>query len=112
MTLGETRQAVSFFERALAIREQVYGPNHPDVAKTLVGLGAAWGDLGDARKAVSHLERALAIYKQAHGPNHPDVAMTLRVLELIRRDLGKDTQVASPANQIHQSLQRRRIVNQ
>ena len=51
-------QAVSYYERALAIFEQVYHetPNHPDIAMTLNNLGNAWRDLGDGQsQAVSYL---------------------------------------------------------
>ena len=99
--LGDARQAVSFYGRALAIFEQVYQetPNHPEIASTLGGLGNAWGALGDARQAVSYLERALAIYEQVYDADHPHRVIVSRGLERARRALGKDTQVASPANQ-------------
>ena len=37
-------------ERALAIDEREYGPEHREVAKTLVNLGNAYGDLGAAAR--------------------------------------------------------------
>ena len=94
---GEARQAVSFYERALAIYEQVYHEtlNHPDIASTLNNLGAAWRALGDERQAVSFYERALAIYEQVYQetPNHPDIASTLNNLGEAWRALG-DTRKA------------------
>ena len=78
------RQAVSFYERALAIYKQVYQEtsNHPEVAWTLGNLGIAWSDLGDARQTVTYFERALAIFEQFYQetPNHPDIARTLNNL--------------------------------
>ena len=86
------RQAVSCYQRALAIYEQVYQetPNHPDIASTLGNLGIAWSDLGDARKAVTYFERTLAIFEQVYQetPNHPDIASTLNNLGIAWRDLG------------------------
>src|SRR5207247_5212119 len=35
---GLFREAIPFAQRALAIREQVLGPNHPDTAQTLTNL--------------------------------------------------------------------------
>ena len=60
--LGDARKAVSYYERALAIKEQVHKevPNHPEIAGALNNLGLAWQVLGDVRKAVSYYERALA----------------------------------------------------
>ena len=90
--LGDTRQAVSFYERALSIREQVYkeDPNHPDIAKAFNNLGNAWRDLGDGRQAVNFYQRTLAIFKQVYkeGPNHPYIAHALNALGLAWRDLG------------------------
>lgn len=65
---GDVRQALSFYEWALVIYEQLYKekPNHPAIAKILYNLGCAWHDSGGSRKAVSYLERALAIYEQVH----------------------------------------------
>ena len=53
--LGDARKAVSYFERTLAIYEQVRAlePNHPNIALILNNLGNAWRALGDARQAVS-----------------------------------------------------------
>ena len=100
--LGDAHKAVSFYERALAIYEQAYeaDPNHPAIAMALNNLGTAWSALGDARKAVSFYERALAIYEQVYDANHPHVAGVSRNLERARRDLGKDSQVVSPANRL------------
>ena len=90
--LGDVRQAVDFFERALEIKEQVYHetPNHPDIAMALNNLGGAWSDLGDGRKAVSFYDRALEIYEQVHKetPNHPDIAIALNNLGAAWSDLG------------------------
>ena len=70
--LGDARQAVSFYDRALTIYEQVYqeASNHPDIARTLNNLGNAWRALGDARQAVSFYQRALAIKEQEIGRAH------------------------------------------
>ena len=85
------------YEEALAIQEQHYGPNNPDIAGVLNSLGGAWRALGDARKAVSFYERALAIDEQVHkeAPNHPDVARTLGNLGNAWRALGKARKAVS-----------------
>jgi hypothetical protein len=56
--LAEARPLV---ERALAIDEAAYGPDHPDVAVDLNNLAAALGDLGETDRARLLEERALAI---------------------------------------------------
>jgi Tfp pilus assembly protein PilF len=64
-------------ERALAIAEREYGPEHRQVATTLTNLGNAYGDLGDAARKRDLLEQALAIAEREYGPEHRQVATTL-----------------------------------
>ena len=47
--MGRFTEAKASYERALAIEEKHYGPEHVTVARTLTNLGTAYGDLGDAR---------------------------------------------------------------
>ena len=97
--LGDAGQAVSYYDRALAIDEQSYQetPNHPEIAGTLNNLGNAWGALGDARQAVSFYQRALAMWEQVYQetPNHPEIAGTLNNLGSAWGDLGDAKQAVS-----------------
>jgi tetratricopeptide (TPR) repeat protein len=74
---GAYLEARPLCERALAIREKVLGPEHPDTATSLshfARLLHAQGDLAGAR----HLhERVLAIHEKVFGPEHPDTATSL-----------------------------------
>ena len=49
------------YERALAIREKVRGPEHPDTALSLNNLGSVLYSQGDLAAARPLHERALAI---------------------------------------------------
>jgi tetratricopeptide (TPR) repeat protein len=69
--------ARELLQRALAIQEAVYGPEHPDVASTLTNLGSVQQQLGEFAAARVTLQRALAIQEAVYGPEHPDVAITL-----------------------------------
>eukprot|EP00971_Amphidinium_carterae_P350770 6491731-Amphidinium_carterae.2 len=75
--LGDASKQHDHLERALRIQEAHYGPDHPEVAKTLTNLGDADGALGDASKQRDDLERALRIQEAHYGPDHPEVAITL-----------------------------------
>src|SRR5439155_297783 len=80
---GDYGRAEPLYQRALAIREQALGPQHPDVAlslNTLAGLYRAKWDYGRAEPL--H-QRALAIREQALGPQHPDVANVLNNLGVL-----------------------------
>jgi tetratricopeptide (TPR) repeat protein len=79
-------------ERALAITETAYGPDHPAVAIRLNNLAATLRDLGEPRQARPLLERALAITETAYGPDHPSVATCLNNLALTLQHLGEPGQ--------------------
>ena len=81
-------EAKEMFERALAIEESTYGPDHPDVAICVNNLGGVLHDLCGLEGAKKMYERALAISEAAYGPNHPDVANYVNNLGLILKDLG------------------------
>ena len=69
--------ARAILERALAMKEAAYGPDHPEVARTLTNLGIVQQQLGELLAARATLERALAIDEVAYGPDDPEVARTL-----------------------------------
>jgi tetratricopeptide (TPR) repeat protein len=76
-------------ERALAITEAAYGPDHPTVATRLNNLALILRDLGQPQDALPLQERALAITEAAYGPDHPDVATRLNNLAWILQALGQ-----------------------
>src|ERR1700677_2643905 len=76
-------------ERALAITEAAYGPDHPAAATCLNNLALILKDLGQLAGARPLAERVLAIDEAAYGPDHPDVATDLNNLALILKDLGQ-----------------------
>ncbi len=82
---GDARVA---FERALAIDESAFGPDHPRVAIRVNNLGLVLQALGDLAGARAAFERALAIDEAAYGPDHPEVATDVNNLGSVLRDLG------------------------
>jgi tetratricopeptide (TPR) repeat protein len=86
---AELAAARASFERALAIEEAAYGPDHPDVARSLNNLGNALRSLGELPEAHTHFQRALTIYEAAYGPDHPEVARTLGNLGPVLAELGE-----------------------
>ena len=81
-TLGNHEKQVALQERALSIQEQSHGPNHRNVANTLLNLGTAYGNLGDKHKQVAFHERALAIQEPLFGLQNPIVKITLEALSV------------------------------
>jgi CHAT domain-containing protein len=85
---GRYREAVPFAERALAIRERLVGPDHPETAVALDNLA----EIHRAAEAYSKAEplhrRALAIRESVLGPEHRDTASSLNRLGLLYSDTG------------------------
>jgi tetratricopeptide (TPR) repeat protein len=85
---AEFLQAKDLYERALAIDEAAFGPNHPDVAIDVNNLSLVLRELGDLAGARANLERSLAISEVALGPNHLDIAIRLSNLGVVLQELG------------------------
>ena len=80
--------AQTAFERALAIDEAAYGPDHPEVAIDVNNLGGVLRERGDLAGAAAAFERALAIDEAAYGPDHPEVAIRVNNLGGVLRARG------------------------
>ena len=63
--------------RALAIAEEAFGPEHPQVAWVSARLAIIRGEQGMHVEALALFERTLAIQEHALGSTHPDLAQTL-----------------------------------
>jgi len=83
---GDLAAARPLQERALAIREKVLGPGHPDTATSLNDLAHLLMDQGHLAAAQPRLERALAIREKVQGPEHPDTAKSRENLALLLKD--------------------------
>jgi hypothetical protein len=83
--LGQLAEAQPLTERALAITETAYGPDHPDVAIRLGNLAGILQDLGQPAQARPLAERALAITETAYGPDHPKTVTLRAKLEAPRQ---------------------------
>jgi tetratricopeptide (TPR) repeat protein len=87
--------ALPLFERALAIDEATYGPDHSTVAVSLNNLANTLRDLGRPGEALSLLERALGIDEVTYGPDHSAVAVSPNNLAGALRDLGRPGEALS-----------------
>ncbi len=88
ITLGRTREALSYLERALAIQRLTLRPDHPEIARSLATLGEAKLTLGWYREASESLDAALAIRRQELGADHKLTAYTLLQLGQVQGYLG------------------------
>ncbi len=86
---GELSTAEALHKRGLAIQEILLGPDHPDVASALNGLGNVYSVQDRDVEAEPLLKRALAIREKELGPDHPHVATVLNSLALAYRGQGR-----------------------
>ncbi len=82
-------QAEPLYQCALAIREKMEGPEHPNTASTLHALAVLYWSQGQYVQAEPLMQRALAIKEKILGPEHPSTAATLHVLALVYWNQGK-----------------------
>ncbi|XP_032233897.2 nephrocystin-3 isoform X2 [Nematostella vectensis] len=79
----------SFFQRSLAMREEILGEDHPEVAQSLHNLAALYNDNKQYDKAEPLYKRALDIRLKAFSPEHSCVASTVKHLATLYRKQGK-----------------------
>jgi tetratricopeptide (TPR) repeat protein/predicted Ser/Thr protein kinase len=72
--------AESHLREALALRRESLGPRHPDVGRTLKGLGVLAATRGQLTEAEAAFQQALEIQEASLGRVHPEVAATLNNL--------------------------------
>src|SRR5437870_5060886 len=68
---GQYKQAEPLYQRALAIDEKAFGPDHPDVARDLNNLAELYYNQGQYEQAEPLFKRALAIREKGLGSDHP-----------------------------------------
>ena len=61
-------KSLEYHRKALAIRERVHGPNHPDTAMSHHNMGIVFKQQGDHAAALEAWGKALAIFEQVYGP--------------------------------------------
>ena len=87
-SLGNYKGALKYEERALEIRRQLFGEQHPDTADSLNNVGGTYGGLGNHKEALRYKERALKIFRQLFGEQHPDTAASLNNVGKTYSDFG------------------------
>ncbi len=86
---GRYHEAEQLYQQAISTRRQQLGPEHPDVASSLNGLGRLYYHQGKYIEAEPFYKSALAIYEQQLGLEDLNVAYTLSNLGVLYNDQGK-----------------------
>jgi len=90
---GEWAEALEVAQRILAIVEQNFAANQPELGRALTALALAYKKLGRYAAAEPLYQQALAVYEEARGPEHPDVATALHNLAELYRLQGNYAEV-------------------
>jgi CHAT domain-containing protein/Tfp pilus assembly protein PilF len=80
---AEYAECESLWTEALVMREEILGPDHPDVASSLYRLAVLRYRHADYARAESLYTRSLEIREAALGPDHKDVASCLNGLGVL-----------------------------
>ncbi len=82
-------EATAYYQRAIAISEEVLGPEHPDLATRLSNLGLLYLTQSKPERAELLLQRAIAIGEKILRPEHPNLATYFNNLALLYKTQGK-----------------------
>ncbi|WP_293044606.1 CHAT domain-containing protein [Moorena sp. SIO1F2] len=108
---GKYSEAIPLAERALGIRQQVLGEEHPDVATSLNNLAQLYSRQGRYQEAEPLYQQSLDLRKRLLGEEHPDVATSLNNLAVLYSRQGR-YQEAEPLYQQSLDLRKRLLGEQ
>jgi tetratricopeptide (TPR) repeat protein/predicted Ser/Thr protein kinase len=105
---GDDERARAHWERALALREALYGEEHPLTVASLNNLGGVLYGQGELDDAAEALRRALELRERMLGPDHPDVAGSAINLGLVLVAQGRTAEAVRWSERALE-IQRRRL---
>ncbi|CAM4897154.1 unnamed protein product [Rotaria socialis] len=71
---GEYQQAVTFYEKSLAIERKTLPEDHASLAPTYSNIGAVYKNMGEYSKALDYFKKTIKIKEKALPPTHPSLA--------------------------------------
>jgi tetratricopeptide (TPR) repeat protein/predicted Ser/Thr protein kinase len=86
---GDNEQALSHYQHALALREQLEGPNGPNLANERINLGNAQLALGRHEAALASYREAEAGLRSSLGEGHPQIARAVASVGLVYSATGR-----------------------
>jgi len=89
VNFSEYSDAEKLLDKALGINRNIYGKNHPEVAKVHFAKSKILYENGNFPEAQKEINISLKMDKDAYGYSHPDVSRDLNFLGIILCDLGE-----------------------
>jgi eukaryotic-like serine/threonine-protein kinase len=87
--LGEAKLAIAHYERALNLRKENLGSEHPDTLAVMSNLANAYRAAGRFNDAVRLHEITLKLRQTALGPRHPDTLISMNNLASAYQSAGQ-----------------------
>ena len=84
---GEYKIAMEYYDKALAIHENVLGADNPNTAAVYNNIACVYQGLDNYNKALEYCEKALTICENVLGTEHPDTATTHHNIAGIYQDM-------------------------
>lgn len=89
---GRYSRAKPLYERALAMQEEVLGPEHPELVTSLDHLAALYVDQGRYDEAEQLYKRAVKLARKRLGSAHTDTAQSLNNLARVYQSQGRHSE--------------------
>jgi serine/threonine protein kinase/tetratricopeptide (TPR) repeat protein len=86
---GDKEQALSHYQRTIALREQLEGPDGPNLAIERINLGNAQLALGQHDAALASYQESEAKLRSVLGEGHPQIAMAVASIGLVYSSTGR-----------------------
>ncbi|MBL1178316.1 MAG: tetratricopeptide repeat protein [Pantanalinema sp. GBBB05] len=86
---GRYGEVKPFYQRALQIKLDAYGNEHPDIATSYNNLAALYYSQGHYSEAEPLYRQALELRQRLFGEEHPDVATSYNNLAVLYRSQGR-----------------------
>ncbi|CAF1263165.1 unnamed protein product [Adineta steineri] len=85
---GKYEEALTFYEKSLAIHQKTLPSNHPDLASSYNDIGVVLHNMGKYPKALSYFEKVLEIKQQSLPSNPSDLAYPYNNIGAVYYDMG------------------------
>lgn len=86
---GDYKEALSFYERALEISQNILSANHLDVAISYNHIGSVYTNMAAYSKALTFYQKDLEIRQIMLSVNHPDLATSNNNIGSVYADMGE-----------------------
>ena len=85
---GDLEGAIGELRGSVAMRRELHGVRHPDLAVAISNLALVLADMDELGEAESLYEEALIMQREIHGDAHPEIAYALNNIGTVRQQRG------------------------